>query len=68
MSRNPKIETILEVWFDADYCTPDQRANLRYKRDELIKKYVGDNPFTIEQVLDCLHSQYQDYRRDRIQK
>jgi len=26
---------------------------------------MGNNPFTIDQVLDTLHSQYQDYRRDR---
>jgi len=65
LSRNVKIERILEEWFESDNCPPGQRAEKRKQRDATILEYIGSNPFTVEQVLDFLHSQYQDYRRDR---
>jgi len=65
VSRNLKIEEILTAWFEADHCSRRERAISRRRRDEVIKKYIGKDPFTVEQVLDCLHSQYQEYRRDR---
>ena len=65
MSRNVKIEQILEVWFDADHCPEGERALFRQRRDEIIKKDMAGTTFTVEQVLDTLHGQYQDYRRDR---
>jgi len=68
VSRNARIEEIFAAWFEADHCPQSERAIERRRRDEIIKKHMGSNPFTIDQVLDCLHSQYQDYRRDRKMK
>jgi DNA-dependent RNA polymerase auxiliary subunit epsilon len=65
VSRNPKIEAIISLWFEADHCAPALRAENRKKRDTLIRQYIGDNPFTVEQVLDTLHAQYQEYRKER---
>jgi hypothetical protein len=65
VSRNVRIEEILEAWFEADHSPESERAVLRRQRDDIIRKYLRTNPFTVDQVLDCLHSQYQDYRRDR---
>ena len=68
MSRNIKIEEILAAWFEADHCPRSERALARSRRDGLVKKHIGNNPFTVDQVLDCLHGQYQDYRKERIRK
>ena len=65
MSRNPKIEQILSDWFEADHCVPQLRSKKREARDAEIKEYLGKNPFTVDQVLDTLHSQYKDYRIER---
>jgi hypothetical protein len=33
-------------------------------RDAKIQEIIGSNPYTIDQVLDTLHSQFQDFRRE----
>jgi hypothetical protein len=53
------------LWFESDHCLAQFRAANRRKRDEKILEFVGDQPFTVEQVLDFLHGQYQDYRKTR---
>lgn len=65
MSRNLKIEEILAAWFEADHSPEGERALLRQRRDIVIKEAMVGTTFTVDQVLDCLHDQYQDYRRDR---
>jgi hypothetical protein len=65
LSRNAKIERIIEEWYESDTCPLGQRSELRKKRDETISEYFEGTSFTVDQVLNSLHSQYQDYRRER---
>lgn len=65
MSRNRNIEEILELWFELITCAPNRKAEVRERRDAKILQIIGEKPYTIDQVLSHLHSQFQDYRRDQ---
>jgi hypothetical protein len=56
LSRNPKIEEILRRWLEWEFCESSAKANAREQLNLAILKHIGDNPYTIEQVLDALHS------------
>jgi uncharacterized protein (DUF3084 family) len=65
LSRNPKIESILVAWYSSIHCEPSERAEKRKERDTLIQSFIGTAPYTVDQVLDTLHAQFQEYRKMR---
>jgi len=67
MSRNPEIESILEAWWQAEHCHHKDRFAALQSLNTLLDKIVvrSDCRYTRDQVLDCLHSQYQELRLQR---
>lgn len=65
MSRNPKIEEILQLWFESDHGTLGDRAKFRKQRDDLILECIGKQPLTVDDVLNGLWGQYRDYRKEQ---
>lgn len=65
MSRNPQIEAILDAWWDLDHSEPGEKAKNEVRLNALLDERIGANPLTREQVLDYLHGQYLEYRKDR---
>jgi len=41
MSRNIRIEEILQAWFEADHSPKAERAVLYRRRDEIVRKPHG---------------------------
>lgn len=65
MSRNPKIEAILDAWWDLDHSEPGEKAKNEARLNALLDERIGKNPFTKEQVLDWLYGHYLEYRKER---
>jgi len=68
MARNPKIEAILEAWWEWEHNEPPARQQAEAKLNRLLDGVIGDSPYTREQVLDTLWSQYVDYKITRFRQ
>jgi len=65
VSRNPKIEAIVEAWYELDHCPHSKRSAAELKLNQLLDQTIGRQPVTREQLLDHLYSHYLEYRRVR---
>jgi hypothetical protein len=67
MARNPRIEAILQAWFERDHCHPQRRAEANRALNDLLDVIVGESQGMLnrDQILDSLFSQYKDFRRDQ---
>lgn len=65
MSRNPKIEKILQAWWEFDHCAPKEKKAFDQRLTSLIEQALGGAPYTKDQVLNYLHSQYLDFRKQK---
>jgi len=44
MSRNPKIEAILEAWWNLDHSEPGKKAENELRLNALLDERIGANP------------------------
>jgi len=65
MSRNPKIEAILEAWYNWERSPHADRFKAKAELDGLLRETIGKNPFTPDQVLDELYDQYLEFKKSR---
>lgn len=67
MARNPKIEKILEAWWNYDHCEPAKRSESEIALNQLLDAVVvaSQGQCTRDQVLDHLFSSYKEYRTER---
>jgi hypothetical protein len=67
MSRNPRIEQILEAWFELEHCDFSERSKAEAALNQLLDSVVADSDgqFTREQILDHLFTQYKEFRSAR---
>lgn len=65
MGRNPKIEGILEAWWECDRGDRTKRAEAKRQLDQLLDEVIGKQPFTRDQILDHLYGHYLEYRKSR---
>jgi len=55
MPRNKKIEDILEAWYRLDYCPHSERSEAKKALDSILDAAIGNESFTRDELLDCLH-------------
>ena len=65
MSRNSKIEGILEAWYNWDHSETFGRVDAKARLYELINDVIKDTNFNSEQILDHLWDDYLEYRASR---
>jgi len=65
MPRNKKIEDILEAWYRLNYCPHSERAEAKKALDSILDAAIGNEPFTRDELLDCLNGHYVEFRKSR---
>ena len=65
MSRNTKIEEILEAWYAWEHCPRSERFQAKSHLDGLLKTAIGNEPFSPDQVLDTFYDQYLEFKKTR---
>ena len=70
MARNPKIEKILEAWWELDHCEPAKRSEAEAELNQLLDSIVAESngQCNRDQVLNHLFSRFNDYRREKRNK
>jgi hypothetical protein len=60
--RNPKIEAILDAWYEAERGHPKTRHNAWNRLNQLLDEIRKNTPYSRDQILDNLFSDFKEYK------
>jgi hypothetical protein len=66
VARNQKVEELLEAWWQAEHCPPNDRAERLEHLYSLIDSAIAGQPITRDAVLDRFYGQYKDFKIQRL--
>jgi hypothetical protein len=62
VARNPKIEAILEAWYELENCAPPDKSAAHFQLNTLLDSAIGETQFSRGQILDHLFSQFKEFK------
>ena len=65
MTRNPKIERSLDLWYQFENSAESESAKCLLARNEAILAQIAGTPHTVNQVLNTFHNQFVEFKKER---
>lgn len=65
MPHNPKIEAILDAWFELEVCEPPKKDEAHQKLNQLLDAAIGEKTFSRSQLLDYLFPRFKELKAQR---
>ena len=68
MSRNPRIEAILEAWYELETCAPNRKAERSKRFHDLLDLAIADAAIkgvSRNELKELLGDAYHDFKRTR---
>ncbi len=68
MSKNEKLDRILEARYEFDYAPRESKASAEKALMELVDKAIAGTHVSRYELLEAMHDRYLDFKRQRRRK